>query len=46
MLGVWLAPDENKKILIKKLKKAMLAWGYKACRGHPSKSEAWADLHT
>ena len=34
------------KKLIKALKKATLAWGSKARRGHLSKSEAWAALHT
>ena len=45
MLGVWLAPNGNKKKIITVLKKSALEWGSKVRLGNPSASEAWTALH-
>ena len=46
MLGIWLAPNGDKKKLIKELKIAAMEWAGKMRLGHSSPEEAWTALHT
>ena len=46
MLGIWVAPDEDKSKQISILKSAALDWGGKVRIGHSSPEEVWTALHT
>ena len=46
MLGVWMAPNGNKKKLISVLKLRVVEWEGKVRRVNSSRKEAWTTLHT
>ena len=46
MLGIFIAPDGNKKELIKDLKSAAINWGVNMRGGHSTRKEAWTALNT
>ena len=46
MLGIWLAPDGNRKKLIRVLKQKALEWGSRIRLGNPSTKKSWTVLHT
>ena len=46
MLGIWIAPDGNKKKLITEMKNEAINWGAKVKSGNSSREEAWTALNT
>ena len=46
MLGIWIAPDGNKKKLITEMKNEAINWGSKVKLGNSSREEAWTALTT
>ena len=46
MLGIFIAPDGNKKALIKDLKTSAITWGSNMKNGHSTRHEAWTALKT
>lgn len=46
MVGVWLAPNGNRKKIISVLKAIAVKWVGSVRRGNSSRKEAWTNLHT
>ena len=46
MLGVWMAPDGNRKKLVTELKARAVEWGGKIRQSNSSRHEAWTALHS
>ena len=46
MLGIWIAPDGNKRKLIADLQNEAIAWGSKVQAGNTSREETWTALTT
>ena len=46
MLGIFVAPDGNKKALIQDLKTAAITWGANMRSGNSTRQEAWTALNT